>query len=71
MASVGNNLTPYARKHNEGVGNMPQRKFVGKSEKLEYELRGMVRQGYGNIIRDELDAAFGGKLIRDPRIKNR
>ncbi len=47
---IGTRGIPYAEVHNEGLGNMPQREFIGDSKILDKKI--LVR------IRRELDTAF-------------
>lgn len=58
IAQIGNISTPYAGIHNEGIGNMPERKFVGNSEKLNHKLTMQVREEMKEAVRQALISSF-------------
>ena len=39
---VGSYGVPYGKFHNRGIGNMPKRQFIGKSHKLNFEIRLLI-----------------------------
>lgn len=50
VATVGNKVNSYASVHNDGEGNMPKRKFMGETQKLNADIQ--------NLIEKELDKIF-------------
>jgi phage gpG-like protein len=39
---VGTNSTTYASYHNQGIGHMPQRKFIGRSKMLSRSISSLI-----------------------------
>ena len=40
--TIGTTGVPYARRHNEGLDNMPQREFIGDSDKLFKDIEKVI-----------------------------
>ena len=49
-AILASNL-PYSAVHNEGLGKMPQRKFMGNSKELNRKMRRLVAKRVGKALR--------------------
>lgn len=48
---VGTSGIPYAPVHNYGLGNMPQREFIGPSRKLEKKLKRGIKKKMDRVMR--------------------
>jgi phage gpG-like protein len=44
-------LLPYGKYHNQGIGRMPRRKFIGRSVTLNKQIRKIIHQEYNKVIR--------------------
>ncbi len=41
---------PYAKRHNEGFGTVPQRKFVGESKALNIKIKSLIRKALDRVF---------------------
>ena len=46
---IGNDV-PYAQAHNEGLGHLPQRKFIGESQALNGKIKGFILNALNKIF---------------------
>lgn len=48
---IGTKGIPYAEVHNEGLGNMPKREFIGRSKNLEKKIIVRIRRELGTVFK--------------------